>query len=339
MIAVPQPVQESLVPRYGARADALARFGGGGPENDGIVYAYPSGEGRRLLKVMAFPLAEERRAMLSLDERLKFAHYLGANGARVAYPLPSLAGKLYETFDHGDHRWVAYGMAIAPGTMLRHDAWDPALFRDWGRTIGLLHRLAREYPSWRASVDPDTGEEFLTWRQEWRSFHEWCRDDEVRDEWAAIGERLGALPVERETFGFTHNDPHLFNLLYDAARGGDPGGVTLLDFDVANHHWFVNDIAIACQTILFAQSGGLDRPVERREKLHGFLDLFMEGYTREHVLVPEWLARLDLFIAYRRVLMYIVMYDDIRRRPRQRAAWREMILSRPEVVGRWPAAR
>jgi amicoumacin kinase len=114
--------------------------------------------------------------------------------------------------------------------------------------------------------------------------------------------------------------------------------VTLLDFDVANHRWFVNDLAIARQTILFAQSGGLDRPLYRRDKLLGFLDLFMEGYSREHDLSCEWLARLDIFIAYRRILMYIVMYDEVRRRPQHRALWRGMILSRPEVAGQWPAA-
>lgn len=331
MIPVPQPVLESLAPRYGTQAAVLVRFGGGGSENDGIVYAYPYGEGRRLLKVMAVPLEEQRRSMLALDERLRFAHYLGANGARVAQPLPSPGGNLYETCDHGEHRWVVYGMEIAPGTVVRPDAWNPDLFRDWGRTIGLLHRLGREYPSWRAAVDPETGEEFLTWREEWQGFHEWCRDDSVCAEWVAIKERLDGLPVERETFGFTHNDPHLFNLLYDGSAG-----VTLLDFDVANHHWFINDIGIACQTMLFAQSGGLDRPVGRPEKLRGFLDLFMEGYHQEHDLSPAWLDRLDLFIAYRRILMYIVMYDDIRRRPKHRAAWRGMIASHPEVAGSWP---
>ena len=333
MIPVPPSVLESLAPRYGTEPAALAHFGGGRPENDGVVYAYPSGEGRRLLKVMAIPLEGERRAMLCLDERLRFAHYLGTHSARIAHPLPSPAGNLYETCDHGEHRWVAYGMEVAPGAVVRPDAWNAALFREWGRTIGLLHRLAREYPSWRAAVDPETGEEFLTWREEWQSFHDWCRDDEVRAAWGAIKERLEALPVERDAFGFIHNDPHLFNLLYEGRAG-----VTLLDFDVANHHWFINDIAIATQTVLFAQSGGLDRAVERPEKLRGFLDFFMEGYHREHDLSTDWLDRLDLFIAYRRILMYIVMYDDIRRRPKHRAAWRRMILSHPEVAGRWPAA-
>ena len=50
------------------------------------------------------------------------------------------------------------------------------------------------------------------------------------------------------------------------------------------------------------------------------------------------LERLDLLIAYRRILMYIVMYDEIRHKPGQRASWRRMILSQPEVMDGWPKA-
>jgi len=332
MISVPPSVLASLAPRYGTHAEALAPFGGGRPENDGVVYAYPSGEGRLLLKVMAIPAEARRRGLLSLDERLRFAHYLGTHGAPIAYPRPSTLGNLYETLDAEGHAWVAYGMEIVPGITFRPVAWDPTLFRNWGQAVGMMHRLAREYPSWRAAVDPETGEEYLTWREEWQGFHDWCRDPEVRAAWIALKEELEQLPVARDSFGFTHNDPHLFNLLVDGVRGN---AVTILDFDVANHHWFINDIAIACQTLLFAQSGGLDRPATRREKLLGFLSLFMEGYVREHQLAPEWLDRLDLFIAYRRILLYIVMYDEVRRRPPYRNAWRGMILARPEVAGRF----
>ena len=135
------------------------------------------------------------------------------------------------------------------------------------------------------------------------------------------------MPRTREDFGFVHNDPHIFNLLAD----GDE--ITLLDFDVANHHWFVSDIAIACQSILFSISGGMERPVSDRAKLLGFLDCFMEGYEREHHLAPEWLDRLDLFIAYRRILLFTAMYGWIQSKPEVLDSWKQMILSQPEMVG------
>jgi Ser/Thr protein kinase RdoA (MazF antagonist) len=191
----------------------------------------------------------------------------------------------------------------------------------------MLHRLARQYPSWKASIDPLTGEGCLTWREEWQGFDDWCQDDDVRSKWAEIGEQLEALPMTREVYGFIHNDPHIWNLLVDGDR------ITVLDFDVANHHWFVNDIAIACQSVLFAQTGGMDRPVHNRQKLLAYRNIFLAGYAREHALPSEWLDRLDTFIAYRRILLFTVMYSWIRSEPDRLASWKEMILSQPSVVG------
>lgn len=327
MIPVPQSVLEALARSFGTTAASLSHFGGGSEESDGVVYAYPHRRTRRLLKILAIPVAEQQRGLLCLEERLRFAHFMGERGARIAFPQLSPQGNLYETALSESHLWVGYSMDIAPGRTRKPRGWDPEFFGNWGQTIGRLHRLAQQYPSWQASVDPASGEEFLTWREEWQVFYNWCQDEEVKRKWVEIKQQLDALPVTRQVFGFIHNDPHLWNLLVDGDR------ITLLDFDVANHHWFVNDIAIACQSFLFALSGGMDRPVHNRENLLGFLDLFMEGYEREHRLAPEWLDRLDLFVAYRRILLFTVMQGGIQSKPDLYTSWKQMILSQPQVIG------
>lgn len=331
MIPVPSAVLENLAPLFGTTSAALRHFGSGGEEGDGIVYIYPYEDTRRLLKVMAFPAETQRRNLLCLDERLKFAHYLGQNGAHIAYPRHLPQGTLYETLSYGEYLWVAYGMDVAPGRTPSPRMWEPTFFRNWGQMIGMLHRLAHDYPSWEASVDSETGGTFLTWREEWQGFYDWCQDEDVRRQWAEIRKTLEALPVTRDVFGFIHNDPHLWNLLVDGDR------ITLLDFDVANHHWFATDIAIAFQSMLFAQTGGMDCPVRDRDKLLRFVTLFLEGYEREHHLSSEWLDRLDLFIAYRRILMFTVMYEDICSKPQALAAWKKMILDQSPVLGAWAA--
>jgi Ser/Thr protein kinase RdoA (MazF antagonist) len=332
MIPVPQPVLEALAQSFGARSSDLSHFGGGHESSDGVVHAYPHQDGRRLLKIMALPAKDQSRGLFCLDERLKFMRFLGENGASIAFPRLSPQGNLYETHTLEQHLWVGYGMAIAPGKGVKEDVWDPAFFRRWGQMVGLLHRLTQQYPSWKSSVAPDSGQEFLTWREEWDVFHRWSQDEQVKQKWVEIQQQLEALPITRQVYGFIHNDPHVGNLLVD-----DGNNITLLDFDVANHHWFVTDISIACQGVLFTQTGGMDRPVYDREKLHRFLDSFLQGYARENQLPPGWLERLDLFIAYRRILLFTVMNDWISSKTEWRAGWMDMILSSSQVVSEFSA--
>jgi amicoumacin kinase len=333
MIPVSPSALLALAQHYQTTPEALTHFGGGREDSDGIVYAYPDRGTRHLLKVMAIPEKDRHRGLFCLDERLRFMRFLGDNGAPVVYPLASPQGNLYETHAADGYLWVAYSMDVAPGESKPFHTWDKGLFRTWGQAVGRMHRLAQQYPSWEASVDP-AGNSLLTWAEEWQGFYDWCADEQVKPQWVKIGEQLRALPRTRNDFGFVHNDPHIANLLVD----GD-GTVTMIDFDVANHHWFASDIAIACQSILFSHSGGMERPVQDRDKLLAFLRCFLEGYERENRLTPFWLEQLDLFIAYRRILLFIAMYGWVQSQPETHASWREMILTQPEIIGTALAAR
>lgn len=327
MIPVPKTTLESLAVAYGAQASDLRHFGGGEESSDGIVYAYPYQDTQRLLKIMAISKDSQREGLLCLEGRLQFMRYLGENGAHIVFPQLSPGKNLYETFLGEQHLWVGYSMEIAPGKTRHEKTWDPKFFRQWGATLGTLHRLAQQYSSWQALIDVETGAEYLTWWREWESFYHWIQDEEVQSKWVEIKQHLETLPVTRESFGLIHNDPHIWNLLDDGTQ------ITVLDFDVANHHWFVNDIAIACQHILIFLSGGLNGPVHQRNKLLGFLENFLAGYASENQLPSECLAWLDWFIAYRRILLFTVMNDWVRSNPKLHTTWKRMILSSPAVVG------
>ncbi len=145
-------------------------------------------------------------------------------------------------------------------------------------------------------------------------------------QWEGIGETLRGFPVCRESYGFIHNDPHIWNLRVD----GDC--VTLLDFDVATHFWFANDIAISCQHVLKMLSGGLSTPLHHPERLEQFLKVFLDGYFRENDLNKKWLSRLELFFAYRRILSFTFMNDWYRKRPERVLLWKEMILEQPQLL-------
>jgi len=328
MQPVPAAIINTFKKAYSHSKSALIPFGGGKESSDGVLYRFQDESQNRLLKVMFLGMGDTRKALLCFKSRLKFVDYMHREGVRCIEPLPSLNNRLYETLEDQESTWVAYAMKRVSGKTMSPKVWDPAFIQNWGRMIGKCHQAAQNYPDWEYSIDPITSERYLTWESEWESFRHMCKEKEVKTQWEHIGKELCSLPIRRNAFGFIHNDPHLWNLLVD----GDQ--VTLIDFDVANHHWFVNDIAIACQHVLFMVSGGLNQPVHHREHLVNFITEFLKGYYRENDLSGDWLYHLDLFFAYRRILLYTVMGGWRKSKPELQKSWREMILNRPPVLGR-----
>lgn len=54
-----------------------------------------------------------------------------------------------------------------------------------------------------------------------------------------------------------------------------------------------------------------------------------------------WLQQLPTFLSYRRILLFIVMYEETEKHPAQLNRWREIILTEEpiipdEIALRWP---
>lgn len=326
MKLVPISILETFQRAYTTETSVMIPYAGGQESSDGVVYRFQGQKAEQLLKIMHLGSEHTRKARLHFTARLNFLAFLSREGVPVIQPLPSLRGNLYECIEDQDGLWVAYAMRRIPGKTMSPKVWDPIFIQNWGRTIGQLHRATQSYPDWRYCIDPEMNEPYLTWESEWHSFNTLCKEYDIQEQWQKIKELLDALPIHRDSFGFIHNDPHLWNLRVQGSQ------VTLLDFDVANHHWFINDIAIACQHILFQHSGGLNQPVHHREFLVEFYEEFMKGYDQENNFDHSWLQHLDTFFAYRRILAYLVMEGWRKSNPDLQRSWKEMILNHPVVL-------
>lgn len=323
MIKVPENVLDNLTLYYGINRSCLSFLGGGREDSDGVVWSYSLDGKDMVFKVLAIK-ADDVDGIIKLEERLKFVRYLGDNRADIVFPEESLEGRLYHTMIHGKNNFIAYVMKRVPGVHPSGEGLDNKLCNSWGRVVGKLHRLAKRYPSWEHSIVE--GKTLLGWNEELESFYGWCKDREVKESWLHTKDKLLQLPYDRECFGFIHNDPHIQNILYDGKA------VHIIDFDVANYHWFITDISIAMQHMLFGISGGMERPMNNPEPLRAFIDSFMEGYEKENHLEDHWISKIDLFTNYRRMLLYTVMEDWINTQPGLKASWKKLILEAPEYV-------
>jgi amicoumacin kinase len=303
---VPNSVLNEFAGRYGVRAEDLLKFGGGEDWSDGTVYRFDARGQAMLLKIMDqadhAPHGEE-----SLDERLRYLDYLGANDAPIIHPVHSARDCLVERIRLDGMLYQAYAWRMIEG---RHiDNPNPlelgGFYRDWGAAIGRIHALAQNYPDWRESpVRDENGESIISWCTEMKFFHGWLKDDDIRNAWDALRDELTTLPIRRDNFGFIHNDPHAHNLLIMR------NGVALLDFDVANYHWFMVDLAIPVYSEIYRIWN--HKPVSLEIK-RLIVDGLLEGYSRENTLLSEEFDRLELFLHYRRILLFCVFYDQIRR--------------------------
>lgn len=70
-----------------------------------------------------------------------------------------------------------------------------------------------------------------------------------------------------------------------------------------------NDILLPIQGLLFDVTGGILSPISNKEVLYHFYENFLKGYRTENELDEFWLGQLDVFLEYRRLLLYTVLQD------------------------------
>ncbi len=266
---------------------------GGGTGSDGVVYAGQGIDGDFVLKIMPF----DPKNLPGYQDKLAFVDYLRTNGVTVPRPFPSTGGALVEVFEVEGQAYVVTQAEKAPGRppdLWNPHEWNAGFFRPWGRLIGQMHALTKAFPG---------GDHLSHWQDETDSFVSMCQDDAVREHWLALGETLAVLPRDNDCYGVIHNDPHAWNFLVSGDR------LTVLDFDVCHHHWFVVDLAIALFQPLWALSH--NKPPDwlqtnARELYTGL----MAGYNEANTLDDFWLEQIPLFMRYRRLLFYTVLAQE-----------------------------
>ena len=231
-----------------------------------------------------------RRSKDLIHGEVDWINYLAAGGAGVAQAVLSESGSLVEAVEDGKGEYfMATAFKKAAGGPPSKEHWNKNLFGAWGRLLGRIHALSKDYhpsnPSWR--------------RYEWDSpanmFVEKClpeSDDKVLEEYQVLMAHLGSLSKDHQSYGLIHQDAHAGNLFVDADYR-----ITLFDFDDCVYSWFIYDIAMVFFYGLM--SSGVDT-----NDIEVFTRNFLEGYSRENQLHPKWLAEIPNFLKLREIDLY-----------------------------------
>ncbi|MDO4513069.1 MAG: phosphotransferase [Lachnospiraceae bacterium] len=305
-------IRDSLAERFGIKSSELIPLGGGREDSDGIVYTVTVNEKRQVLKISQ---AEDEKLVKSV---LEFAHYLGSCGIHVSNPIRNTRGNIYEVAQDENTMYIATLMDFIEGRV--PDANDlihnEKLVYEWGKLTGKMHKMAKEYPVWKNANEEDPRYGF---EAEIDSLSKMAPNEEIREKWEQMREKLRALPISRDSYGFIHNDNHQMNII---ASGEE---IAVIDFDCAECHFFANDILLPIQGLLFDVTGGMMNLISKPEVLKKFYESFLAGYRTENEIDSFWLEQLGVFLEYRRLLLYTVLQGWLSQDEQANAAFLQMI--------------
>ncbi|MCD4803322.1 MAG: phosphotransferase [Anaerolineales bacterium] len=257
---------------------------------ESFIFEFERDEGPGILRISH----SIRRSIELIRGELDWINYLFNGGASVACPIPSKSGEWVEIIEDGaGGSFLAAAFERAEGESHRGKGWSPELLFNYGRLIGQLHRMSRDYKpqqvSWkRPQWDDPVMLEIDQYLPE--------EDQQVMRIYVELRDYLRDLPRDIASYGLIHQDAHQGNFFVT-----ESGKITLFDFDDCVYSWFVNDIALV---LFYAAMGQEDQAAFVTEFLTGFLP----GYFREHQLDPIWFKEIPNFLKLREIDLYAVIH-------------------------------
>lgn len=232
-----------------------------------------------------------------LESELDFVEFLYQNGADVCMPVYSIYNQLVEEIPVDENNcFFTTAFSKAPGRHITPADGCDALYEEWGRSVGKLHRIAKNYnPKSTIKKRPLWYEDKI-----FTHVYEYLPKghEVIADKLLSLTKRLKSLPMTADTFGLMHTDVHSGNFF------ADNGKITIFDFDDSSYQYFISDIAIA----LFYPLLGIDTTENKLRFSDRFLKAFFKGYEQENYLSPYQISLLPDFLKLREIELYVVIY-------------------------------
>ncbi len=213
--------------RYGIDRSKIKKLGG----FESFIYEYEKNGENKILRIAH----SYHRSMIDLHAEMEWINYLGENGADVAGAVKSESGRLAEKIDIGDSYFIASSIEKADGTHVKKEHWNKDLFKAWGKAIGKLHKITKDYVPIKTPR--------FRWDDEYliKDFKRYLPESEVviSEKTQGIIDEIKRLETGRDSYGLIHTDIHHGNFFWDN------GKITIFDFDDCAYKHLISDIAIA----------------------------------------------------------------------------------------------
>lgn len=245
------------------------------------VYPFRSGSDTKKVQFLRLsPIAEKPTA--DVISEVHIINWLCEHGFPAMKPVPMKNGKLVETVST---EWGDYNVSCferVQGEDLESIEGTLEIARGYGRSLGRLHTLLKDYPS--ANERGDYTDVLNTTEKRLKLFG---APEFMLKELENVRSELAALPITKDNFGIVHFDYEPDNVFYDS----ETGIFGAIDFDDAMNCWFALDIQRAIDA--------MDDVVDEADEEAACAE-FIAGYREECMLTDADEATIPLM---RRMIM------------------------------------
>jgi amicoumacin kinase len=232
---------------------------------------------------------QSHRSAEQVSAEVEWIHDLSERGVSVAAPVLAVDGLLARPIDIEGEHFTAVSFQKVPGEIGSREHWTPAIFVEWGRLAGRLHRESIKYePKFNRRA---------CWADRLPSVIPESVDDEIAMErLETLAQTLGSIPKSADSYGLIHADLHFWNFSVSS------DGLTAFDFDNSEYNWFAADVG----TAVFEAATCNYQNLPREEFIKMFLGEFIKGYEQEANL-GEAGKKIPLFAKLREICIYLVL--------------------------------
>lgn len=242
--------------------------------------------------------SENRNAQI-INLELKWLAYLSRNVDNVAKLVLSVNNNAYETIEHEGKKYIvgAFEKAIGQdGLDIRKI--EKSIICNLGKAIGKIHSATKRFNEY----DANDVEKFAWYNNEDFLTELNIDECEVNLFEEKYFQKIKSLCMTKENYGVIHADIHTSNFFVDN------GNITIIDFNDSEFNWYVADVAyILFQYAVQCTDNTDDKNKERIELTEQFLTSFLKGYIQENTINKDWLCLLEIFVKYRRIMIYKVV--------------------------------
>lgn len=225
-----------------------------------------------------------------------YLNYLFMNDINVPRIIPSKNNKLVEVIvNNGEYYFISlFTKANGHHPQIDNlDEWNEKLFYQWGKTMGKIHCVTKDYKAPSDKIKRKQWDEDIYFQE----VYDLSKSDyHLTEIWSKIVSEIGKLPKDKNSYGIIHNDFHQYNFFVYNEK------ITVFDFDDCVYSWYICDIAISIYH--FLQTLHKTNMEKRNNFEMEFIENFVKGYLSENYISGDWIHKIPLFLEYRRICSY-----------------------------------